>query len=588
MKKLREYFRNTNLANKMILIYIFFLGITAMITTGVLQISLKIYDEKLYEKSLQELDFFSQKINDSLQDVENLSYSIAMDTEIQEQLAKITSLNELSAEYSYEIYVLRNMLITELYSHEIIENITYTNKKNTTFMVGDATGTLGEETYGDLLDEFAEKRGAYVEKSPTEQFPYMVSGRDILESLNASLDYLGSLMFVSDVSGLIQQKTEQLDVKSSTLVVYSDDNFIYKGTEVSKKDLPEIKETQGYEIKQLEGKKYFICYLKSSENGWVFVNLFPYSEIFGQVTAVRYLLFGGLLVLFLVTAMVMRKLAHVITRPLEKLTESMQVAEQGEFLRAKKELSVDPTYDEVGVLSQEFKTMMEKIDRLIYENYEKQILLKDTKYKMLQAQLNPHFIYNTLNTLNWLVRGHRNQEACLMIMQLGELLRAAFSKDTYATVDEEVRLLKSYIAIQEIRYRQRAKFIVEVSGKLETYQIPRMTLQPLVENSISYGVDQSLERCDITIIVKEEEESIFLEVRDNGPGMTEKELEEVRNFRVKPRGNGIGLGNIRERLKIAYEESSFFIDSTWGKGTVVQIRIPKKGTERKDVQTVNR
>lgn len=571
------------LARKMILIYIGFLGITGVITMGVLQISLNIYDEKLYEKSMQELDFFSQKVTDSLQEVENLSYSIALDTEIQEQLTKIISLDELSAEYSYEMYVFRNMLIRELYSHEIIKNITYTDKKNTTFTVGVATGTMSKENYQLLLEEFSKKRGAYVEKSPTKAYPYLVSGRDILESLDASLDYLGSLLFVSDVSGLIQKKTEQLDVKSSALVVYSDDGFIYKGTEISKTDLPRIKGNQGYEIKQIDGKKYFTCYLKSSENGWTFVNLFPYSEIFGQVMAVRYFLLGGLFVLFLVTAMVMKKLAHIITRPLEKLTESMQVAEQGEFLRAKKELSIENSFDEVGVLSQEFKIMMDKIDKLIYENYEKQILLKDTKYKMLQAQLNPHFIYNTLNTLNWLIRAGKHQEACTVIMQLGELLRAAFAKETYATVEEEVRLLRSYIAIQEIRYRQRAKFIVSVSGNLETYKIPRMTLQPLVENAISYGVDESLETCNITVTVREEADRIFLEVRDDGPGMKEKELEEVRNFRVKPRGNGIGLRNIRERLKIAYEESSFFIDSEWGKGTVVQIRIPKKGKGEEDV-----
>lgn len=592
LKKISVYFRNMKLAKKMIFVYAVFLGIIVLITTGALQISLGIYDEKLYEKSLQELDFFSQKVNDSLQDVENLSYSIAMDTEIQEQLAKLDGLNELSADYSYEMYVFRSMLINELYSHEIIKNITYTDRDNTTFTVGEDTGSIDEMEYGQLLEDMAAGRGAYVEYPPTEDYPYMVSGRDILESLNASLDYLGSLIFVSDVSGLIQEKTEQLDVQSSALMVFSEDGMIYQGTEFDKSQLPDMEKPQGYEISRLGGQRYFICYLKSSLNGWTFVNLFPYSEIFGQVMAVRYLLVGGLLVLFAVTAIVMKKLAHIITRPLEKLTDSMQVAETGDFRKAGEkvsaEMSAEPRLDEVGQLSQEFGVMMEKIDTLIHENYEKQILLKDTKYKMLQAQLNPHFLYNTLNALNWLVRAGRSQEAGMMIMRLGDLLRAAFSKKSYATVEEEVGLVKSYIAIQEIRYRSRAEFTVDVSGELEPYVIPRMTLQPLVENAISYGVDPSPETCRITVTVREEENDIFLEVRDTGPGMTADELEDVRNFRIKPRGNGIGLNNIRERLKIAYEESEFRIDSAPGEGTVVQIRIPKKREEEEDVQTADR
>ena len=209
LKKISVYFRNMQLAKKMIFVYAVFLGIIVLITTGALQISLGIYDEKLYEKSLQELDFFSQKVNDSLQDVENLSYSIAMDTEIQEQLAKLDGLNELSAEYSYEMYVFRSMLINELYSHEIIKNITYTDRDNTTFTVGEDTGSINEMEYGQLLEDMAAGRGAYVEYPPTEDYPYMVSGRDILESLNASLDYLGSLIFVSDVSGLIRAAREE-------------------------------------------------------------------------------------------------------------------------------------------------------------------------------------------------------------------------------------------------------------------------------------------------------------------------------------------------------------------------------------------
>ena len=166
-----------------------------------------------------------------------------------------------------------------------------------------------------------------------------------------------------------------------------------------------------------------------------------------------------------------------------------------------------------------------------------------------------------------------------MIVELGVLLRASFDENPYTTVEKEIDMLKSYIEIQRQRYEDRAEFIIKEAGNPGEYIMPRMILQPLVENAIFYGADMMAEICYIDITVTEEAKSILFEVKDNGPGIKPEELQKVRNFTVKPKGHGIGIKNIYERLRITYDVFDFTIDSEEGQGTTIRIRVPKQKAE---------
>lgn len=346
--------------------------------------------------------------------------------------------------------------------------------------------------------------------------------------------------------------------------------------------IPALENEKGYQVIKENGQRYFVCHLKSSKTGWTYVNVFPYSEIYGQNQKLRYLMIGGFLLLFLVTALILKKLAHMIVKPLEHLTESMQIVETGDFDRAREFIGNSSQKDEIGLMTQEFKVTLDKIDTLIHENYEKQLLLKDTKYKMLQAQINPHFLYNTLNSINWMIRARKNEEAAEMTVALGTILRSALNKQQYVTIEEELDSLRKYMTIQEYRYRKRVTFSVECEAAGH-YLIPHMTLQPLVENSIYHGVEKMLTPCTISVTIKEDRERIVITVSDNGPGMTEEELNAVRSFTAEPKGHGIGLKNIYERLKMAFDqEAGFHISSVCGNGTTVQITIPKAEVMKDD------
>ncbi len=577
----KKRFRNMKLSGKMAFIYLIVAGISCGISMMGLQASFGIYDRKLYEKSLQELEFFTQNVNDDLEEIENLSYLLAMNGEVQEILREALETAYLSQEYYYTLMPIRKIFFDEVNIRPVVKNAIYVDRQNVKMPVGVDCGTVSDAAWEKLLSMCEQARGGYVVLPPSEEFPWQLSGRDILETKNATLTYLGTVIITSDIPGMIEKKKAELEYADSLLYVYSEDGMIYGSTEECP-DLPAADERQGYKIAEYNGKRYFMSYLRAESNGWMYVNYVPYHEIFGQMAVLRYGMLGGLLLVFLLTLYGMVRISNIITSPLYHLTETMRLVEKGDFRGARDFLQVEDRSDEAGILTQEFRVMLEKIDSLIHENYEKQLLLKDTRYQMLQAQINPHFMSNTLNAVNWMIKAGKNQDAGKMVVELGNLMQAAVSTELSVTVEKEMEAAESYITIQQFRYKGRVKFAVEKRGDLGAYMVPCMILQPLIENAIHYGVEESLTACTICVSAVEEENGMILCVADGGPGMEEAVLEAVRNGTVKPRGHGIGLKNIRERLRMTYADSEFAIDSRPGAGTRVTIRIPGQ-SGRKDV-----
>lgn len=575
-RKLKKRFENAKLQRKMAMLYCVITAVFLVITMLVMQFVLNMYDKKLYEKSVQELDYFTQKVNDGVDEVIDQSYTLAIDTEIQTLLGEVSVLPCPSWEYIEKMNQLRFILQSEITPHSSVKSVIYTDKTEITMEEGTSCGQIPENLYEDFLNRIHEAKGAAVMQSPTEEYPYLLIGRDVRNRLDMSLNYLGTLIFICDAAEIIQEYGDNLESEYATLFVYSAEGTIYEGAQM-KPALPDMGKEDGYEIIRYQDQKYFMCYQKSDATGWMYVNMFPYSDIYGQILRIQQLMFGGFALAFALSMLMMNRLLHVVTKPLEQLTESMQIVETGDFKRAKERLGENNRQDEVGLLTEEFKLMLDKIDLLIYENYEKQLLLQDTKYKMLQAQINPHFLYNTLNAINWMVKAGNTEEAGNMVVELGQLLRASFAANPYATAEEEVHMVESYIAIQKMRYQKRADFQVITEGNLAAYMVPRMILQPLVENAIYYGVDCAISVCKITVIVTEENNGLRLVVEDNGPGMKEEELQSVRTFTVQPKGHGIGLKNIYERLQITYDDFDFDIWSKEGAGTKIEIYIKQEG-----------
>ncbi len=580
-EKIRQRYADCTLAGKVTIAFILFLVIFCVVSQTVLQICLNIYDEKLYEKSLQELDYFTQEVNRSLDEIRTLSAEIAMDDDIQEQLAELVKYVEPNAAYSLGLLNLRELINSKINGNRNVKSAAYYDGKQADMIMGVRAQHLPDQVKEELAEPLLAARGGCITRDPDEAWEYFLAGRNILEKENARLTHLGTLILSCDVAGIISRNVQNLEAEHASLSVYNDSWTIYQDEGAEGIALPPYQEGKGYRIVRAGRERYFVCYLYSRATGWMYANVFPYTEIYGQIRFVRILLLTATAILAVLFAVGMRRLIRNITRPLNELTKSMQIVETGDFEGARKYLTLDNRGDETGQLQREFDTMLSRINELIHENYEKQILLKDTSYRMLRAQINPHFIYNTLNTINWMVKWKKDDEVSRLIMEFGNLLRSAFTDEPFATVEEETASVEGYMAIQTYRYKSRAEFLVEKDGKLGEYLTPRMILQPLVENSICHGIEESLEKCTVRVSVRETEDSILYEVSDTGPGMNAETLQAVRDGTVVPKGNGIGLANIRERLNILFEESEFSVDSAPGSGTTVRIRIPKRPAPRR-------
>lgn len=267
-----------------------------------------------------------------------------------------------------------------------------------------------------------------------------------------------------------------------------------------------------------------------------------------------------------------------VTRPIKKLADLTQKVAKGDFtVKSKVEDS-----DEIAVLTRSFNDMTEEIGELVDDIKEKEKNLHLMETKLLQAQINPHFLYNTLDTIVWLAEDNQSKEVVSMVTSLSDFFRSTLSsgKD-FITVKEEENHVKSYLKIQRFRYQDIMDYKIELDKEIYDYMIPKLLLQPLVENALYHGVKNK--RGKSTIIVRgfEENNTLIFTVTDDGKGMTEDELQRVRN-NIKKKADernseSFGLANINQRIQHYYgNEYGLFIESKEGIGTEAKLIIKIK------------
>ncbi|KAF9121839.1 hypothetical protein BGX30_002346, partial [Mortierella sp. GBA39] len=321
----------------------------------------------------------------------------------------------------------------------------------------------------------------------------------------------------------------------------------------------------GYFIKEVQGKTYFVAYNRSSATGWTYLNVTPFNQIFRQIVLIKEIVIGVFILIFAFAILWGIRFSRGLTRPIENLIARMKLAEKGNFAEANI-LAGDqepPAMDELGLLHRTFRLMVERINDLITENYASRLLIKETEFKALQAQINPHFLYNTLESINWMAKINKQTQISQMVQALAFLLRNSVSlKEPILTLKEELEMVQHYITIQKFRFEERLSFHMDVPEREHFRKIPKLTLQPLLENAIHYALEPSVGTCTISLTSREEADAFILIVEDDGPGMASDTLELLREGRLTTAGNGIGLLNIDERIRFAFGENyGLFIDS---------------------------
>lgn len=310
--------------------------------------------------------------------------------------------------------------------------------------------------------------------------------------------------------------------------------------------------------------------------GWTIVGIISRQQLFERTLYARNLTVFLSVIGLLITITVCMNISGFITKPIMIMRTLMGKVEEGNF-----DVNIDiRTNDELGYLGQSFNKMVEKINLLIRTEYELRIKKREAELKALLEEIKPHFIYNTLESIRMkaVVRGE--METAKMIETLAKLLRLNIIEGSgLTTIKEEIKHVKVYLDIQNMRYPNKFHSIVDVDEELLTLAIPKLTLQPLVENAVLHGFRSSKYDCIVIIRgYKDEHDCVVIEVIDNGSGIPEEDLLKIRRSLEAgdaEQQNHLGIKNINERIKLHFGSCyGIRIDSEWHNGTKIQIILP--------------
>lgn len=305
-------------------------------------------------------------------------------------------------------------------------------------------------------------------------------------------------------------------------------------------------------------------------NGWSVIYSVPYSQLTNEVNRFGiFIMLVAILLLFissLLTYAVFISIIHPVVR-LNKAAISIESGDYSVTVPAKGN-------DEMSVVSQSFNRMAKQIRDLIEKIYMVQLSQKDAELKALQAQINPHFLFNTLESIRWEAKSANVNRIAKRISMLANMFKVVLEEDNITTMEKEVDHARYYLYIQQYYYEERLRVIWDVNTALLGTEVMKFILQPIVENSIIHGF-QGVDTLTVTISIYEQDRNLMMEIRDDGCGTDEEAIRRILHEK-DDRKNSIGLSNVYNRLMLYYsEQCSFRFNSEPGSGTVVTIGIPK-------------
>lgn len=321
------------------------------------------------------------------------------------------------------------------------------------------------------------------------------------------------------------------------------------------------------------GERYYCCAQYNGMVGWVTVSVVAQDDLFPQSGSLRsyiVLLVAFCLALACVLWMI---LSQMVTKPLERLSAGMKQVQERDF---EVHLLHDRT-DELGELTDSFNYMVDEINTLINRVYREQLAQKNAELEALQAQINPHFLYNTLDSINWMLIDRGEMDVSEIIVALGKLMQ--YSMDTRVAMvplQEEYNNARDYLMIQKNRLEDQLEYQLELAEDLTQIRVPKLLLQPLIENAIKHGILPTNRSGLIQVQTVRRGARIRITVRDNGAGMKPEELERYRKLLCgTEEQRGIGVRNVARRLRLRFGDvCRFEVESAPEQGTSVTVILP--------------
>ena len=319
--------------------------------------------------------------------------------------------------------------------------------------------------------------------------------------------------------------------------------------------------------------------------GWKIVSVTPTSELAIDMGQMRnYLILVAIIVLLLIV-FGNYIISYVVTDPIRKLEESITYLEEGvinEDIMNEEDIFIGGSH-EIRHLGRTIKSMVRQMKKLTDDMVKEQKAKRKSELDALQSQINPHFLYNTLDSVVWMIEGERYRDAISMVTALAQLFRISLSKgNNIISIHDEIVHARNYLNIQKVRYKNKFVATIDIDPEIENCATIKLIVQPLLENAIYYGVEHMDGEGEITLRGYEKDGDIYISVSDNGMGIPEETLKTLLTDKARSRGkgSGIGLWNVNQRIQTYFKgDYGLIIESELDEGTTVTIHLPRISIE---------
>ena len=555
-----------------------------VIVTGV---SMKFTNTSIFENSSEYTHTIIQQMNQNIDSyidyMENIAYLISSNEDVQDYLFD----EKIDNEGRYRIL---NQFQTILDSRSDIRNVGIISK-NGRMLINDGSKSVNQDLDLNTQEWYAtalEKPNGPILTSSHVQ--HIISGeRPWVITLSRGIrDRSGSgekegVFFIdlnySAISGLCDQST--VGTKGYAFILDAKGNIVYHPqqqqlyNELQTENISLIMDTDEDTVLTgtgNDGKLYSIS--RSEKTGWTVVDCTNVKELLSKSRQAQSVYVLTAIILVIVALLFSRFMARSITLPIQKLRDSMKKVQEGDF--SVSDVVVD-SKNEIGSLTKSFDVMTHRIHELMEQNVHEQEEKRKSELKALQSQINPHFLYNTLDSIIWMAEGKKNEEVVLMTASLARLLRQSISnEDEVVPIANEVEYARGYLTIQKMRYKDKLEFQIEVDSSILYIPLIKLVLQPIIENAIYHGLKYKESKGLLIVKGFMKDGNAVLQVIDDGVGMDEETLAHIYDkHKVNYHSNGVGVYNVQKRLKLYYgEDYGITYTSELGKGTTATITIP--------------
>ncbi len=555
---MKAFIRNLTLKKKIqSIVFLCILLLTSVSLFNIRMTSIA-HQKVLYQTVASSLSFSAKELDNHLDVISTMSDMVLADSTMQKNLGILKDTEQIQ-ERTVAYKAIYGML-NEYYFNFRKNNIRYMSLYQGNFSIH--THIINKEQLPDSIRrdliaraEAGKGKTILVTDYSDQYGLFMV--KNIRRTQFLKLDSIGSLIVNIDMNQLIDSSTDTSHLyESADYILYDGGNLIYhsfNGTEdpsvVSKISL------NRYGLFQSAGKSCFYVRQALPDYNWDYVCIIPYDNISASLkTSFRFSFFITIIAV-IISSILSSALIDSIIRHFNNLLLKMKNFADGQ----KDAINISYDYtgrtDELGILHTRFDQMVNEVNELIQNGYLNEILRKEAQLKALENQMNPHFLYNTLESINWRAKSVGAKDISSMAENLGTLLRITLDqKNKEVPLRRELELVQCYMTIQKFRYEDRLEYKITVPDDLYSCYVLKLTLQPLVENSIRYGLEENTEGCFIHILAECTLNVLYVYIKNNGSVFEDQLLEKLKTNQVSPHGFGIGLLNILQRMQLTYGE----------------------------------